>query len=87
MKIIFESPCSTIEDDETRIEEKIFVFQYDTEEEVEDFEILSHNEQLLKLGFKAEEKTPSTKSGAVNRYFIDPSDSFVVVREVHIIYW
>ena len=59
--------------------ELVHVFEFEDEDEAEDFQILSHNEQLSVCGFKAEEKTPS--KGTVHRYIIDASDVFVVIRE------
>lgn len=58
--------------------ELVHVFEYENEDEAEDFQILSHNEQLSMCGFK-EERTPS--KGTVHRYIIDADDVYVVIRE------
>lgn len=59
--------------------ELVHVFDFESEDESEDFQILSHSEQLASCGFK-EEKTPA-KSGTIHRYVVDASDVFVVIRE------
>lgn len=58
--------------------ELVHVFEYEDDEEAEEFQVLSHSEQLASCGFK-EERTPS--KGTVHRYIIDASDVYVVVRE------
>lgn len=59
--------------------ELVHVFEFEDEDEAEDFQILSHNEQLATCGFK-EESTP-LKKGTIHRYIVDASDVFVVIRE------
>lgn len=83
MKKLFSTepynPSVNIEEDYLgSYSELVHVFAFKDEDEAEDFQILSHNEQLAICGFK-EEKTPS--KGTVHRYIIDASDAFVVVRE------
>lgn len=73
------------EEDNSIYAENIYIFQFEDEEEEEDFGLLSHNEQLSELGFK-EDRTPAKGPATVHRYFIDPGDVFVVVRE-NIISW
>lgn len=58
--------------------ESVYLFKFDNEDEAEEFQILSHNEQLKLCGFK-EEATPS--KGTIHRYIIDASDYYVVIRE------
>lgn len=58
--------------------ETVHVFEFEDEDEAEDFQVLSHTEQIASCGFK-EEKTPS--KGTVHRYIVDASDVFVVIRE------
>lgn len=83
---IFESKVKEFEDEDGSVlKEKVMVFEFDDSEEDEDFELLSHNEQLQLLGLK-ECSTPNKEHGTVNRYYIDNSDGFLVVRE-NIISW
>lgn len=58
--------------------EAVHIFKFEDDDESEDFQVLSHNEQLKMCGFK-EESTPS--KGTVHRYIIDAGDYYVVVRE------
>lgn len=78
MKKLFSTKPYETEDEDGQYAEAVHIFEYETEDEAEDFQILSHNEQLSMCGFK-EERTPS--KGTVHRYVIDPSDIFVVIRE------
>lgn len=78
MKKLFQTkPYENVEDGEFYAE-LVHVFEYENEDEAEDFQILSHNEQLSMCGFK-EERTPS--KGTVHRYLIDADDVYVVIRE------
>lgn len=74
MKKVFESKEYT----DDNFMEKVYIFEFEDEDETEDFSVLSHSEQLAECGFK-EEKTPS--KGTVHRYIIDASDFTVVIRE------
>lgn len=73
------------EEDGSTYAENVYIFQFEDEEEAEDFGLLNHNEQLSELGLK-EDRTPAKGPATVHRYFIDPGDIFVVVRE-NIISW
>lgn len=80
-KKIFNNSAKTfVDEDGSKLTESIYVFCYEDEDEADDFELLSHNEQLAELGFK-ESKTPNTENGSVSRYYIDFSSAFIVVRE------
>ena len=85
MKLIFESSPKIFSEDGESLEEKVLVFEFDSEEEAEDYEMLSHNEQLAEVGLK-ENSTPNSNKGTVNRYYIDNSSGFLVIRE-NIISW
>lgn len=86
MEKIFESDFVEIEAEDSTISEKIYIYKFDDEFESEDFELLSHSEQIYELKLNKESSTPNTTSGTVNRYYIDISSSFCVVRE-NIITW
>lgn len=86
MKLLYKTdtvPVPTDEEyddqeDNFSSKEEVSIFTYENDEEAEDFELLSHKEQLALCGLK-EESTPE-KSGTVHRYTIDPGDVFVVIR-------
>lgn len=78
MNKIYSTPIWQANDEDGKYAESVHVFTYDDEDEADDFQILSHNEQLASCGFK-EEKTPS--KGTIHRYVIDASDAYVVIRE------
>lgn len=78
MKQLFSTKPYQTEDEDGQYAESVHVFEFESEDEAEDFQILSHSEQLSMCGFK-EERTPS--KGTVHRYIIDTSDVFVVIRE------
>lgn len=78
MNKIYKTDEYKINEDGDIYAEVVHIFSYETEDEAEDFSILSHEEQLKICGFK-EEKTPT--KGTVHRYVIDASDAFVVIRE------
>lgn len=75
MDKLFETHAANYSEDGMQFSEKVYVFK----NEDEDFELLSHNEQVSMLGLPKELPTPS--KGSVTRYYIDVSDSFIVVRE------
>lgn len=77
---IFETSVKEIKEEDIKISEKIYIFEFEDDIESEDFELYSHNEQLAELGFK-ENTTPNTKSGKVVRYSIECLDSFIIVIE------
>lgn len=79
MKKVINTPKFEEENKEGYYSECVYVFEYEDGEE-EDFQLLSHNEQLQLCGFKVEEKTPMD-SGTVHRYFIDAGDVYVIIRE------
>lgn len=79
MKKIFESEKMVVNDEELTTTNQVLVFAYEDEDEADEFPMLAHKEQLAELGLK-EESTPSTNHATFNRYFIEPSDSFVVVN-------
>lgn len=78
MKKIFSTDSYKTHDEDGNYEEVVHIFEYETEDEADEFSILSHVEQLAACGFK-EEKTPS--KGTVHRYMVDAGDALVVVRE------
>lgn len=78
MKKLFSTTPYNISEEGELYSESVHIFGFDSEDEAEDFQVLSHSEQLSLCGFK-EERTPS--KGKVHRYVIDPSDIFVVIRE------
>lgn len=77
MKKLFETKPYYSNDEDGENTEVTYVFELE-DEEIDDFTILNHVEQLTLLGFK-EERTP--KSGTVHRYTIYPTDYTVVVVE------
>lgn len=78
MKKVFSTRSADFRDSTESYSEIVHIFEFDSEDEAEDFPILSHNEQLSACGFK-EERTPS--KGTVHRYIVDASDNWVVIRE------
>lgn len=78
MKKIFNTRPYSAQDEDGNFTEIVHIFEFENEDELDDFPILSHNEQLSMCGFK-EEKTPI--AGTIHRYLIDYSDFTVVVRE------
>lgn len=81
MKLLFESEKSTpIEEEGFKQQEKIYVFQFESLEESEDFSILSHKEKLEELEFK-EESTPNKPTKDLHRYAIEDDDDFIIVIE------
>lgn len=85
MELIFKTkPVSLVEEDDIEggkfeSSESVSIYAFESDDEAEDFELLSHKEQLALCGLK-EESTPE-KSGTVHRYTIDPGDAYVVIRE------
>lgn len=75
MTKLYETHSADYSEDDVQGSEKIYVYTNDDE----DFELLSHNEQVAALGLSKEMPTPS--KGTITRYFIDVSDFFIVVRE------
>lgn len=75
MTKLYETHTADYSEDGVQGSEKIYVYANDDE----DFELLSHNEQVSALGLPNEMPTPS--KGTITRYFIDVSDFFIVVRE------
>lgn len=75
MTKLYETHPADYTEDDVQGSEKIYVYTNDDE----DFELLSHNEQVAALGLPKEMPTPS--KGAITRYFIDVSDFFIIVRE------
>lgn len=67
------------EEDEVEYLSNIYIFEYESEEEADDFGFLSFDEQLMLMGFR-EDKTPMG-SGTVHRYVVDFDETFVIVRE------
>lgn len=86
MTLLYETPCTLLKDeDESSIEETVSIYQFE-DFESEDFELLSHNEQISYLHLEKEKSTPNADHGTVTRYIFDPSDAFLVVRK-NIITW
>ena len=79
---VFKTAKSIKDEDNNDYVEKIYIFDYESEDEADDFQLLNHNEQISACGLKKENSTPDKDTGTVNRYFIDCSDCFVVVKEV-----
>lgn len=79
-KKLFETNVKELKEDEIIITEKIYVFEFEDDEESEDFELYSHSEQLAELGFK-ERLTPSTEHGVVQRYSVDFTNFYITVIE------
>lgn len=81
MELIYKTETAIIPDEEDggTLEETIYIYRSKDEDLAEDFELLSHAEQLELFGFK-EEKTPANK-GTIHRYTIDPGEEYIVVRE------
>lgn len=78
MKKVFSTRSADFKDSDEYCSEIVHIFEFESEDEAEDFPILSHSEQLSACGFK-EERTPS--KGTVHRYVIDVSDNWVVIIE------
>lgn len=88
MKVIYESEKYPVKNENEEIEgyERVIIYLFDNIEESEDFDILSNKEKLLELGLK-EDNTPNTEHvTGLKRYFIDNSDTMIVVKETTIIY-
>lgn len=79
MEKIFETKGKIISDEDSSVQENVIMYEV-SPEELEDFELLSHAEQLAWLKLK-EDKTPSTEHGSVTRYYFDVSTSFITVHE------
>lgn len=82
MTKILEHLGKIIHDEDASIKEDICVYEASSED-IEDFELLSHVEQLEFFNLK-EEKTPNTTHGSVTRYYFDVSTSFIVVHQTTI---
>lgn len=80
MTKLYETHEANYYEDDIQGLEKIYIFSNDDE----DFEFLSHNEQVAALGLSKEMPTPN--KGTITRYFIDVSDFFIVVRETKMTY-
>lgn len=79
-KKLFETNVKEFKEDEITVTEKIYIFEFEDNEESEDFELYSHSEQLAELGFK-ERSTPLTEHGTVQRYSIDFTNFYIIVIE------
>ena len=79
-KKLFETDVKEFKEDEITIAEKIYIFEFENDEESEDFELYSHSEQLAELGFK-EKSTPSTEHGTVQRYSVDFTNFYITIVE------
>lgn len=79
-KKLFETNVKEFKEDEITVAEKIYIFEFENDEENEDFELYSHSEQLAELGFK-EKSTPSTEHGIVQRYSIDFINFYITIVE------
>lgn len=79
---VFRTTKTIKDEDNNDYTERVFVFEYESEDEAEDFQLLNHNEQINACALKKENSTPDKDTGTVNRYFIDFSDCFVIIKEV-----
>lgn len=79
-KKLFETDVKEFKEDGVTVSEKIYIFEFEDNEESENFELYSHSEQLAELGFK-ERSTPSTEHGAVQRYSVDFTNFYITVIE------
>lgn len=86
MTLMYETPTVVLKDEDgSSVEETVLIYRFE-EFESEDFELLSHNEQVSYLHLEKEKSTPNSDHGTVTRYSMDPSDSFLIVRK-NVITW
>lgn len=81
MTQIFESIPVKVDKETT---EQLYVYSFNSED-IDDFDILTHNEKLSELGFK-EESTTNASHATLHRYDIITTECFVTVTETTITY-
>lgn len=71
------------DEDGSSYQEKAYIFAYSSGREAEDFELLTHDEQIKACKLEKEEEIKSFSHGTtVHRYTVDAGDFYVFVREV-----